>query len=111
MQLTTTIRGLSLLAISAIGLIASAGVYASGTDRDPLDGTVLANNPQASYGILFGSICTYSLPGGHGPFPPADSQADEGLNISFGVVFECNPDDPDAGFPQEDVDFDPLPNE
>jgi hypothetical protein len=104
--LTTAAFGLTVF-----GLTFSASTFAAGTDRDPLDGTGIANNPMAAYGILFGSICTYSLPSGNGSSAPGESQADEGLNISFGVVFECDPNDPSVGYPQEDVDRDRLPNE
>jgi hypothetical protein len=96
---------------AAISLVLCTSAFASGNTRDPLDGTGVANNPNAVYGAIFGSICTYFLPGGNGPFPPGESQADEGINISFGVVFDCDPSNPDAGYPQEDVDRDPLPNE
>jgi len=99
------------LAAAAFALLFSTSAQGAGTNRDPLDGTGVANNPQATYGVLFGSICTYFLPGGHGPFPPFDSQADEGLNISFGVVFSCDPSDPSVGIPQEAIDNDPLPSE
>jgi hypothetical protein len=88
----------------------AALALAAGTDRDPMDGTGVANNPNAEYGVLFGSICTWFLPG-NGPFPPFDSQADEGMNIAFAVMFGCDPNDPNVGTPQEDIDFDPLPNE
>jgi len=111
MNATNALQRYLLAAASALSLLASATTYAAGTNRDPLDGTGVANNPMAQYSILFGSICTHFLPGGHGPFPPSDSQADEGLNVSFGVVFGCDPNDPDVGFPQEAVDNDPLPNE
>jgi hypothetical protein len=97
--------------VGACGLAFSGTTLAAGGNRDPLDGTGVANNPNAVYGVLFGSICTHFLPGGNGPFPPGESQADEGLNISFGVVFDCDPNDPSVGTPQEDVDRDPLPNE
>ena len=111
----------SALALSGCCLMFSMTSYAAGTDRDPLDGTGVANNPTATTVDVFGTCNFFNATAsdveqGGGGFSTGrlgasiGGQGDEGFSIAFGTVF--NPDfETCTGTSIEDVDSDPLPNE
>lgn len=108
------------LALFGLGIALCSASWAGGSLNDPLDGTGIANNPNASYDPLFYGICSWHAPSNPNSAPGAaaqvwtaslSAQGDEGFSVAFGTMFGCDPSDPSVGDSQEAVDGDPLPPE
>jgi hypothetical protein len=105
-----------------VALMLSTGAYAAGAANDPVDGTGLENNPNATYdpNPLFEFICSYVSPAGDDNGNSLLAQifnaslggnGDEGFSIAFGVTWFCDPEDPSVGISSEEVDSDPVGQE